>query len=575
MAVLNGYRAQAPFYPTVPNPFLSTDLSAFALDYFPLHQSDQTPVLFGSVTINIPITVAPRALDAYISHTFFQDYYNRIHIIPNRFELGTVASGTQTRSVKVWNAYPYITAELIEIDINAIGVSVSGPLPPVSINPLLEVSYDILVSPNGPPDINAEVFFNFSNVDDPLPVVIVGNRAVVLPATPEIPVKETWKWLTDIHTSVDATEQRIGLRDVPRRSLSTDLVFQTEAEAREQYKALFAAGGRLFIPYFQYSTTLTQDAIAGDSALAFNTARCDLRDDDYVLLLATDSTALIQLDTIGSVTATLKAPLTFNLKKGTKVVSIFASILPNNLTLSRPAVNNRATMSLSSNATYPRATHQRPGSTATLNSLAGFSILARRPLANDDIEYEFDTGQEILDAETGLFDVATDWDFARSESSHEFKVRRLGVDMCSGLSGPEEMDYWRLFTDTMKGSLNNFLLSTYRPDQVVIGDVGIGADNFLFQGPTYVDNFWPAIPYRFLAITTDAGVHYTQVTGATKNVNGDSNVVFSPALPSGAGWNTIQYVSYLLKQRITDDTVELEHYALDTIIRFRARTLKE
>ncbi len=510
-----------------------------------------------------------------IEESFKGDYYERIHLQPSRIDLGTVAS-TVNRNISVWNAYTTQSATLDAVLINnGSGISAVGDPLPYVFTPLTERIWEVRITPNGPPEINAQILFDFAEVADSLPVVIVGNRAVVLPAMPEVPVKETWKWLTDIQTTYSGSEQRIGLREVPRRSLSTDLVFDTEAECREQYKTLLSAVGRLFIPYFQYNATVTADAVAGDTVLAFDTSKVDLRDHDYVLLISKDSSVLIQLDSIGGSTVTTKAPLSSDVKKGTRVIAIYASILPNNLTLSRLAVNNRATMSLSSNATYPRATHQRPGSTATLNSLDGYYVLERRPLVDGEMDYEFDTGQEILDSNTGLFDVESNWDFTKVESTFQFKARRLGIDECRGMTGPQEMDYWRLFTDEMKGSLNNFLLCTFRTDQIPAETVGAGADSMVFVGSSYTDNFWPALAYHYIAIETEVGTHYAKVTGAGKNLAGNSTISFTPSLPSSPGWSNVSHVSYLLKQRIVDDTVNLEHYAYDTIFSFRARTVKE
>lgn len=559
------------------NPYLSTDLDK------------NTEALFHNDIYDIAFQLPPSnyysiermpqantwAIIGQRLPSFKNDFYERIHVRPTRIDLGTVANSI-TRQVSVWNAYTEQSVTLDQILVlNGAGISVEGDDPPLVFLPLQEKFWDIRITPNGPPEINAQVQFDFSDADDPLPVVIVGNRAVVLPATPEVPVKETWKWLTDIQTTYSGSEQRIGLREVPRRSLSTDLVFDTEAECREQYKTLLSAVGRLFIPYFQYNATVTVDAAAGDTVLAFDTSKVDLRDDDYVLLVSRDSSVLIQLDSIGGSSVTTKAPLGSDVKKGTRVIAIYASILPNNLTLSRLAVNNRATMSLSSDATYPRATHQRPGSTATLNSLDGYYVLERRPLVDGEMDYEFDTGQEILDSNTGLFDVESNWDFTKVESTFQFKARRLGIDECSGMTGPQEMDYWRLFTDEMKGSLNNFLLCTFRTDQIPAETVGLGADSMVFVGSSYTDNFWPALAYHYIAIETEAGTHYAKVTGAGKNLAGNSTISFTPSLPSSPGWSNVSHVSYLLKQRIVDDTVNLEHYAYDTIFSFRARTVKE
>lgn len=576
MAGIVGYNLPSPITGNT-NPNLSTDLD------------DNIEIVFTNEIFDVQFHVPP---SAYYSiermpgannwgivgarlPSFKNDYYERVHILPTRIDLGTVANAV-TRQVSVWNAYTEQSVTLDQILIqNGAGISVQGDTPPTVFLPLQEKFYDILITPNGPPEIDAEIQFDFSDADDPLPVVITGNRAVVLPAIPELPVKETWKWLTDVQVTYGGIEQRIGLREVPRRSLNTDLVFETEAEVREQYKVLLSALGRLFVPYFQWNATINQDALAGDTVLAFDTSRVDLRADDYVLLIEKNSSRLVQLETIGSVTATTKAALSSDVKKGTRVVAIYASLLPNNLTLSRPAVNKRATMALSSNAIYPRATHQRPGNTATLNSLDGIYILERRPLVDGEVEYEFDTGQETLDSNTGLFDVETNWDFTKVESAFQFKARRLGVDECSGLTGAQEMDYWRLFTDQMKGSLNNFLLCTFRTDQIPAETVGIGADSMVFVGPSYNDNFWPAVPYHYISIQTDAGVHYAKVTGSGKNGAGNSVISFTPGLPSSPGWSNVQYISYLLKQRIVDDVVELEHYTFDTVFNFRARTVKE
>lgn len=558
------------------NPYLSTDLNN---NTEALWQHDFWDVRFQSVTARYTIPRIGAANNWGIVGrrmiSFKDDYYDRIHILPTRIELGTVAS-TITRQVSLWNAYSEVAATLDDINIaNGAGITVVGDATPNTFNPLQEKFYDIRISPNGPPEINAQVLFDFTGVTDPLPVVLTGNRAVVLPAIPDVPVVERWKWMTDIQVSADGTEQRIGLLNVPRRSQVTKLIFESESELREQYKTLFNASGRLFIPYFQYATTITADAAANDTVLSFDTSLVDLRDDDYVLLMSGTTATLVQLSVIGTMSATTKAPLSNAVKKGTKVIAIFASIIPNNLTLNRPAINSYGTMSMSSQATYPRSSHTRPGASATLRQLSGYYILERRPLANDDIKYSFDTGQDILDAKTGLFDVITDWDFTKVNSDFSFTIRRMGRYACTHRTGVDEMDYWRLFTDEIKGSLNSFLLSTYRPDQLPAAEVGLGANSMILLGPTYADNFWPALAYHFVAINTASGTHYAEVIAASKNAEGNVAITFDPSLPTSAGWTEVKDVSYLLKQRIADDTVELEHYALDTIIKFTARTVKE
>lgn len=509
-----------------------------------------------------------------VALSFKDDFYERIHIFPNRIDLGTVAN-TQTRTISVWNAYTKLTVTLDDILIqNGPGISIIGAPTPIVFQPLQELFWDVRITPNGPPEINASILFDFDSVADPLPVVITGSRAIVMPNVPEAPVTERWQWLTDLHVAIDGTEQRVGLRSVPRRRLSTQLRFESEAELREQYKTLLAAAGRLFVPYFQYSSTLKVEALPGDTVLAFDTGAVDLRDGDYILLITKLGVALVQTDAIGSSSVTLQAPLSGTFPKDTRVVGVFPSLLPNNQTLSRGAVNT-GSMTLVSDATYPRSSLVRPGNLINLNVFDGYVVLERRPLANDDTKNEFDTGQQMGDAKVGLVDLNVDWDFTQVESNLQFLAHRVGRTHCGWMTGTDEMDYWREFCNTMRGSLNNFLLSTFRPDQVLAAEVGSGADGMVLLGATYAENFYLSPVYRYMALTTAAGTHYAKILAATKDNDGNTAISFSPSLPGGAGWNDIRTISYLVKMRIADDLVELQHWPLDTMVSFRARTVAE
>ena len=559
------------------NPNLSTELNELTEAVTVLSYYDTIQPVDGLLSVDRMPASNRWAIRADSNEAFKADFYERIHVLPTRIELGTVAN-TQTRQVSLWNAYTTQAASLAAINIlNGGGITINGDDPPLVMPPLRELLYEVRITPNGPPQINAQLQFDFSDVDDPLPVVIVGNRAVVMPVMPEVPVRETWAWLTDVHISVDGSEQRIGLRPVPRRSVNTKVVFSSDQELRDQYRILLGASGRLFIPYWQYASTLLADANTGDTALAVDTGPLDIRDNDYVLVInpgVTSAPALVQVATVGSTTLALLAPLGTDLKRGAQVIAIYASLLPNGVTLSRAAWNEAGAMNLRSDATYPKSSFQRPGNTATLRMLDGLPVLDRRPLVDDDVSHVFDTGQDTDDAKTGLVQLTLNWDFTKVEQDVMFKARRVGASDCGGGTGVQEMDYWRKFFDELLGSLGVFLLSSYRPDQELYSNVGVGADSAIFAGPTYVDNFYSAEPYQYLALTTAAGVHYAKVTAAVKDSDGNSGVTFTPALPSTAGWNDVLEVSYLIKQRIVDDKVELEHYARDTFFNFRTRTVK-
>lgn len=557
------------------NPNLSDDLDELAESVASLDDYDwRTLPWTGPLQVRRLPAANRRGTVGAVGQSFRQDFYERVHVFPSRIALGTVAS-EQSRQVSVWNAYTGQNANLQQINIaNGGGILLTGTGTPLSMTPLQELLWTVRITADGSPEINASVLFDFSNVPDPLPLVITGTRASLLPVVPEVPVVERWQWLTDTHVSIDGSEQRIGLRPVPRRTLRTQLVFVNQQELREQYRVLLSAVGRLFIPYFQYATEVLATANAGDSALVFDVGYADVRDGDFVVLVEQDNARLLQLDVVGANGATLRAPLAAPVRKGAVLAPTFASFVPNNLTLQRAAIHEYGSLTLGSEAVYPRSSLQRPGTLAGLTVFDGYPVLERRPLANSDIGHTFDTGQRMEDAKTGLVDVYSYWDFTKVEQQYEFLVRRVGRT-CGYVSGTQEFDYWRLFCDTVMGSLNPFLLSTYRPDQTLYSSVGTGADSAVLYGPGYVDNFWPAPAYHYIAMETAKGTHYAKVVGASKDSAGNSVINFAPALPTAEGWNDIRQISYLLKQRIEDDEVELEHFPFDTIFKLRLRTVKE
>lgn len=557
------------------NSDVSSDLRNYTFIGWPPSQAD-SGILGASARTYVRASAAALAINAQAGISYFNDFYNRIHLVPDKIDLGQISS-SQVRSFEVWNAYVNQSLTLTAVDeTQAFGISLSGPGAfPFTFTPNLSTQWQATILASGPPAINAAFQFQFTGLTWTPTETIVGSRAIVQSNIPEVPVNETWEWLTDIKIAFDGSEQRIALRAVPRRSLDTTLKFESEDELREEYKILQSSIGHLFVPYFQYNTITTAAAAIGDTVLTFDTSCLDLRTNDYVLLLQTGGATLVQLNTVGISSATLSVPLTQAVAKGTIICAIYASVLPNNLALQRPAWNATGELKITSSAMYPRSSHQRPGSTATLSQLDGYPILDRQPLADSDLEYAFDTGQTDLDAKTGLFDVDSQWNFTKSETSLQFRCRRLGINECSGLSGPEEMDYWRLFTDEMKGSQGTFLHSTYRGDQLLVGSVGSGASAMTLSGSSYNDIFFAIAPFAYLAIMTDAGIWYTKVQSVSKDGQGNSAVNFLPALPSTAGWTNIQTISYLLKLRLVNDQVQLNHDAFNTVFNFRVRTVDQ
>ena len=127
MPVLTGMvldRAQAGSL----NPLLSIDGYQVAAIY-PYTASDTPRAERGerSYTANISVP-AQRALTGMRVPSYFEDYYFRVHLLPGRINLGSLAS-EQSRTIEVWNARltPNNLASITAT--GADGMTLTGPAP--------------------------------------------------------------------------------------------------------------------------------------------------------------------------------------------------------------------------------------------------------------------------------------------------------------------------------------------------------------------------------------------------------------------------------------------------------------
>jgi hypothetical protein len=177
----------------------------------------------------LPVAGNGQARSGFHARSFFDDYYNRIHVAPTSIDAGIVAS-PRIYSGEVWNAY-FTTKSLTSIDLQT-GIALAGITTPSVFAALGVRTFTITVdSETGPTAINWPLQFTFT--DSPsLPILITGVRGVPWPFLPRSELIEACVWLTDVSQSYD-TEERASLREIPLREfalthIATDLM-QTQA----------------------------------------------------------------------------------------------------------------------------------------------------------------------------------------------------------------------------------------------------------------------------------------------------------------------------------------------------------
>lgn len=546
--------------------FLSSDFDFGRMVVGGSHSVVVANVASGATTFKsrIPAPNLRGALKGENSPSYMADYYFRIHSNPQKIDMQTIASA-QVRKLSVWNAWPNKTANLTGILISDnVGVSVRGPAVPSAMKPLQEYTFEVVVGTSGPPALNTQIQFQFADGDNPPVIWIVGNRAVKLGVIPEVPVNETWEFLTDNIVAVDGTEQRTALRgQMPRVSTSLSIKFEKQEEIKKFVSDIATAKGRLWIPEWQFMTTTTKPSVSGSKFIYFDNARTDIRDGEYILLQTPTTSELLQVHTLTADGAELISELTHDLPVRSQIAPGSSAIISNNSSFSRYAVDNPGAAQLNCDFLRQRKTPVRQGSTVVLPLYKGKPIIEKRPLANEQIRDSIDTGQQVFDNKIGLQDVISRWEYSRFFGQRSFLIQRVFE--------PEAFDYWKALFAYSRGQCQVFYMPTYRTDLEIGGAIGDATNTYKIKGEEYADKFFSLPTHREIEIETSAGIQRATVKNASSS-NGISEIVFDPAMPAGENWRDVKRISFVLPVRMGDDKIEFKHYGLETIVSFSIRT---
>lgn len=170
-----------------------------------------------------PVEANGREIEAHRLGAFVDDYYFRIHINPQRLDLGNVVSD-QSTDLFVWNAW------LEPRTLNSItgtdeGVLVTGqPAPPLLVPALSERLWKLTVTPLGQPTLDTVIRWNFASGES-VGIRVTANRIIGWTFAPDWAdgVIERLSASTDILQSESAAEQRRALRQAPRREFEAPM----------------------------------------------------------------------------------------------------------------------------------------------------------------------------------------------------------------------------------------------------------------------------------------------------------------------------------------------------------------
>ena len=272
-----------------------------------------------------------------VTHTSFDDWYYRIHVIPSSVALGILAGDT-TRSVLVWNAF-FRSVDLASVFLtNAEGITLDAPVsPPYTVGPLQALNYSLSVSTQGPPAIDASVTWVIDDVEYRVP--ITGRRSVLFPFKPNwrSEYMETYTWTTTVVAAWSGKEQRMKIAHSPRRSI--EFSFQRAGDgSRLLDSMLFGWNGRFYsLPIWHEESRLATSLPPGSSVLVVDTTQMSLKVGSSIALIASETSyEVAEVLDYSDTSIEVKGLLANDWPAGTKVVPYVPALPQENVSVSHP-----------------------------------------------------------------------------------------------------------------------------------------------------------------------------------------------------------------------------------------------
>jgi len=216
--------------------------------------------------------------------TIESDWYNRIHLVPGRFDLGNLLQG-ENRDFLLWNSY-FITKTLGSVvATGADGITLFGqPAPPFAYDPLEYRVLSVAVSLDGPIGVDANFLFDWSDAED-VTLFITGTRALIFAFEPQFPLTETLTWKTDILESYGGFEQRVRVRPLPRQAMRMDVLLSDINLQQRLRNLMFSAAGRAVgLPVWWDMVPLLKPAAASNTSIFVDTDTSNFQSGSFVIL---------------------------------------------------------------------------------------------------------------------------------------------------------------------------------------------------------------------------------------------------------------------------------------------------
>lgn len=513
--------------------------------------------LFGDASDGTP-HASVGAFDGILAPDYSDLWYNHLHIIPNRINLGNLTS-QQVRIIEIFNGYfePREISAITPTDLSGVNLDITLPL---MLAPLESAFKNLHISTVGTPVFDG--FFEIT-VDDAKMLYylyVTGKRVLVMPFQHNWTDKitERLEWYNGASRSLNGVEQVLVLRDKPRRTLDYNFLLASTQTNAYRLRALFR--GLLFgwqnrvylVPIWTDATRLTSNAAAGQDVINVSTTAFDYDVGAYIMLWQDEEHyEVVEIAAVssGSVQVTVNLLHDWPAKR-TVVMPARLGYVSQNLN------GNRHTPDIES---VPVSFELLPQHVSVNRLIAATPVTYRSlPVLMQTNDYApahsfgISSDSTRTDNNTGIFTLERSSKTPDSDSTYAFLF-----------ANHLQIANYYSWLDDRKGRAGVFWQPTWAHDMVVLSDIGSSAtalviDSIGYSSLYYVDGA-PAFNRRDIMIRLKNGTYYfRRITGVTLDtVTNQETVGISSALGTAVSVSSIDRVCFLVPSALKGDAVEI------------------
>lgn len=490
----------------------------------------------GASTFVLP-TVSPDLTNTgYIAGSYRDVFYDRILIEPVFIDFGSVLS-VQQQDILIFNAY-LADRTLYNITLNDFDDNTTfvGDTTPTDYLPLEEKTHSIIIAPDGPPNIEASIDYDWESTSDDIRVNFIGTRIVLLRITFRSGVKESLIWLTNVMESRNGIEQRVRHRDAPRQQFAVQAYLNKDDRNLVENIMYGRRGTTFAIPVWTESregSSITSE----DTIINVNTLYGDFRLDGLALIWESSRKFhAFQVDAITDTTITTDRGVP-NDYDNPIIMPVRTARFLNNPTRNATGYDGifSGVLEVTDNI--------KLDTTASDTQFNSKDFYDDEPLMKGTVGVpdKYNTRIDLLDYETGVINLVSPWNYNRVTRQFELV-----------LDGLEEIWNFRLWLHRRAGKLVPFYMPSFENNLTIL-DRGILTDSLTCRNDEYSGQASSRENMAFRR--SDDTWHLKTVISSAVNPNNQDAIVLDSAL--GFDYEELEFASYMGLKRLSSDKFEL------------------